>query len=169
MNNKQIVSEYLAFCKEIDTDPSKVVISSGAALVLLNCREEAGDLDLDVPLEIYERYKTEANVRRSSLGEYVDYSDVVSLHAKEHELDARSITVLTSVEYGDQIYIYSPARLVEQKTKLLEMEDRIPEKIPQDIRDLDALIECLVFMGGINTAEDHELIRRAGAAKAARI
>ena len=169
MNTHETKAAYFQFIDETGSDASETIISAGAALMMFRLRKEVGDLDLDVTPEIYERYKTEENVRRSSLGEYVDYSDTISLHAKEHDPHPNFVMPWVCLDTNRTIYTYSRKQLIEQKIKLLEMEDRIPSKIPRDIEDLDGLIFsfCTEWAGG--TEEGKDLIRRAGIAKAKRM
>lgn len=161
MDRKELRATYIAFCQAANLKPEQVILSAGGAMVMFGSRETTQDLDVDVPREFYDLVKTESNVRRSSLGEYVDFTDVVSLHVLDPNVD-HDVAIFLDDEDGKDVYTYGIMSMLEQKLRLLEMTDRKPEKIPQDLIDLDKLVLGATLAGKAS----RDLLQRATAAKA---
>lgn len=131
MNRDTFIRHYFNFCSEVGESPENVLVSAGGALLVLGLREETSDLDLDVRGEVYDLYKHAENVRRSSLGEYVDYSETISLHEMPEKIGKQEV---------DGVWLYAMADLVDQKTCLLNMVDRAPGKAERDRKDIEMLM-----------------------------
>lgn len=139
MDIQGIKNAYFNLCVRLNQPPRNVVLSAGAALVLLEVRDgEAEDLDVDVPVEVYERQSSmhPMGSHSSSMGSYVEIGNNISLHKLDRVGGTMEI---------DGVYMYDGLRLLEQKIKLLEMPDRKPEKIARDILELDLLMASLVI------------------------
>jgi hypothetical protein len=164
MNRTEVIDAYFAFCKQAGYEPHQVILSAGAALVMFEERETTADLDCDVPAHDYAQFVCQrpSGERRSSLGAFFDYDDVVSLHAFPEGTGVSQHATPKGL-----VYTYSWMALVEQKIKLVEMPDRKPEKIPRDLEELDNMVLGLAFAGDV--AGVKELIERAGRAKANRV
>lgn len=131
MDRATFIKQYFNFCSEVGERPEDVLVSAGGALLVLGLREESSDLDLDVRPEIYDLYKNKDNVRRSSLGEYVDFNEIVSLHEMPDFLEKQEV---------EGVWLYSTTDLIEQKTRLAEMPDRMPGKAERDRNDIVMLM-----------------------------
>lgn len=164
MNRTEVIDAYFDFCKKTGFSPEQVVLSAGAALVMFGDRENTSDLDCDIPEHDYAQFVCQmpSRERRSSLGAFYDYDDIVSLQAFPEGTGVSQHATPKGL-----VYTYSWMALVEQKIKLVEMPDRKPEKIPRDLEELDNMVLGLVFAGG--DAGIKELIERAGRAKANRV
>lgn len=130
MNRVEFIAQYLAFVKESGLQAKEVVASAGGALLMLGLRTESSDLDLDVPLPFYRRHRHPHNTRRSSLGEYVDYTPTISLQAIPTGIGTQEV---------DGVFIYDKRALMDQKRRLSMMPDRAPGKAVQDLQDIKAL------------------------------
>lgn len=130
MDRTTFVKLYFNFCSEVGERPENVLVSAGGALLMLGMREETSDLDLDVRPEVYDLYKHKDNVRRNSMAEYVDYSDVISLHEMPDDIGKQEV---------DGVWLYSTADLIDQKTQLHQMPDRAEGKAARDWNDLQML------------------------------
>lgn len=164
MDRNEVIAAYFEFVKKTSFDASQVILSAGAAMVMFDEREDTADLDCDIPPQDYAQFACQmpSRERRSSLGALYDYDELVSLHPMPE-----GIAISEHPTPKGTVYTYSWMALVEQKIRLVEMPDRNPEKIPQDIKDLDNLILGLALAGG--GAGVKELIERAGRAKANRV
>lgn len=135
MNSVEFARAYFNFCTEIGEKPKDVLVSAGGALLMLGLRADTDDLDLDVREVVYRgatKKVGKGNVRRSSHGEYLDYTDSVSLHITPSHIRSESV---------NGVYIYSLEDLIKQKEKLASAPDRKPEKVIQDNKDIEALKE----------------------------
>lgn len=130
MDRNSFVKQYFNFCNEVGEKPEDVLVSAGGALLLLGLREESSDLDLDVRREVYDKFKRHGNIRRSSLGEYVDYNELVSLHVTPSGIGKMEV---------DGVWMYSVGELMVQKMALANMPDRTPGKAVKDLKDIEQL------------------------------
>lgn len=146
MDIKQVKETYFTLCTQLNLPPRQVILSAGAALLLLEVRDgEAEDLDVDIPPEVYDRLACMQYPRHTfSAGEYLEYSDKVSLH--------RGKDIQPTMEI-DNVFLYSGLTLLEQKICLLEMPDRKPEKIKRDILELDLLLGSLALQAMTSPAQ----------------
>ena len=159
MELQEMFDHYQAFCKEANLAPSDVVISAGGGLALHDIRKEVGDLDLDIPEEDYRRLATDpSRLFSSSMGEYYEYNDVISLHIQKPGIGRACFHFPQG-----EIYCYSWTALLDQKIALLEMPDRKPEKVSRDIAELDIMIEQLTKL---ESDYAQKILKRAAAAKA---
>ena len=109
------------------------VISAGAALVLLGLRKETGDIDVEVPKEIFNDLKARGlkSIRKGPI-------EIIPFGGLEiHKSDTGPADWTTVPGYA--LRILTPAKLAEQKRWLLEIPLRPPSKIAQDQQDLAAL------------------------------
>lgn len=124
---------YFNFCGDIGERPEHVVVSAGGALLMLGLRDDTDDLDLDVRHIVYAALASRlghSKQRRSSHGTYMDYSDSISLHVMPSHIRPQCV---------NGVYLYSVNDLIIQKEKLARAPDRKPEKMAQDLKDIEAL------------------------------
>lgn len=146
MDKARVVERYKELLNELTEPAHQVVLSAGAALVILGLREETADLDVDVPTGVFLWAFNNTNARLRTAGEPLQRLMVeqgvprFNLHADiaMHEL---SDTIgLVCVE---GIWMYSPSELLYQKRALARSPDRDQDKRERDLKEV-ALIEQLI-------------------------
>lgn len=130
MNKEQVVKAYINLLSCLGMESKEVVLSAGAALVIFGIRDTTSDLDVDVPVEVFER------LRRCSSGpsrgfERVMYSPGIDLHVLSPERVLAKHTV-----FGEEVYTYTLTDLGKQKHALLSLVGRREYKKAQDRADL---------------------------------
>jgi hypothetical protein len=135
MKLEDIRALYHGVVKELGVDHRDVIVTGGAAMVMLGIREETNDLDLDVTQEIFDKYKTDDNIEYFGDIVVINYNDLVSFHV----LDPNA----TAIETKDGITRYAIEKLIKQKQDLINNPDRDPLSRLRDIEDLKVLRERL--------------------------
>lgn len=135
MNKEKVKEHYQALVTALDELPHNVVLSAGAALVMMGIRENTNDLDADVPTAAF---KNEARkngiVEEENVNPRVKYTDHIELH---------ELSEYTGRVCIEGVYVYSPHALLQQKRHLAHIPNRPPIKREQDLMEIVQL-ESLV-------------------------
>jgi len=134
LDRATVALQYFQLCKTLELEPKQVVLSAGAAMVLLGLRKYTNDLDVDVPPEVFEKHKARKGSQQGLTGELVIWDGVTDIHS-----------LPADVEVMDCLgaYIYHPVALIKQKETMASHPDRKPEKVAQDRKDIQALKQLL--------------------------
>lgn len=83
MNKKELI-EYMAQAVVLlGVKPDEVALGFEGAMVVFGLKESTRDIDLDVPLEVYNWYTSRGFVEKEGLlGKYIDLNEVVSIHLR---------------------------------------------------------------------------------------
>lgn len=135
MDKKAIVKAYTELLVELGEQAKDVVLSAGAALVMMGIRESTADLDVDVLPNVFKILGKKKGVELED-GSFtmIHYSD----HVHIHELDT-----LTGRVCIEGVWCYSPGEMLTQKRYLVNHPKRNPNKLEQDRKDIEGL-EALV-------------------------
>lgn len=134
MNRNEFITKYNQVVKMLGSTASRVVVASGGALLMLGLRESTSDLDLDVPKQVFVRFRKPNNVEIFDGQEIVNIDETIALHV---------IKQGTEVMEVDGVYLYSVKELIKFKKRLIANPQRKKEKLEQDRADLTALENML--------------------------
>lgn len=146
MDKAAVVERYKELLNQLNEPAQNVVLSAGAALVILGLREETADLDVDVPTGVFMWAFGDHNARLKSSGKdtvqmqavggssYFDLHEDVALH---------ELSDTTGVVCVEGVWIYSPSELLQQKRYLARLAERDDTKRERDLAEA-ALIEQLI-------------------------
>lgn len=135
MDKKAIVKAYAALVQELDEQPKDVVLSAGAALVMMGVRETTTDLDVDILPNVFKLIsKTKGVQVEDESFTMIHYSDHVDLH----ELDLNTGRVCI-----EGVWCYSPGEMLTQKRYLVNHPKRDLSKIEQDRKDIEGLEQLI--------------------------
>jgi len=137
LDQRAVATAYFQLCKVLNLEPKHVVLSAGAAMVMLGLRKYTNDLDVDVPLDTFWGYLSRKPAQEGLTGSYVEFDGITDLHMRPEDF--------TNVDVVDMqgVHIYSVERLIAQKEMMRDHPKRNKEKIPQDTKDIKALKELL--------------------------
>ena len=127
MNRKELIQKYREFLRDFKLGASQVVVGAGGALCVLGLREETSDIDVDVPLEVFNRLLKlglpthEFVISGQKPVLVIEATDVVDVHVQTN----KDPVVLT-----DGVCHYTPEVLLAFKQKLNREKDQ------EDIRKL---------------------------------
>lgn len=138
LNRADVIRHYNQLCKVLGLEPRWVVLSADAALVMLELRKHTDGLDVDIPVDDYNKVLQRKPEQQGLTGAFAAFDGITDLHCVPKDL-----TYFMELMRIDGVYVYSPARLIAQKEKMIAHPDRKPEKIPQDRKDIIALKELL--------------------------
>lgn len=155
MNRYEVVKGYFRFLRESGLPAEEVILSAGAAMVVLGLRAQTSDLDVDVPDWFFLQHKQSHNFRQLAHGEFVQYNPRISLQINTLQESDKQIT-RTRLE--GKIFTYTPVKLMEQKIILLEQPKRNAIKNSRDVLDCEALMNLL--SGRELTCKEVELFNR---------
>ena len=127
MDKKELTQRYRAFLRDFKLGAGRVVVGAGGALCVLGLREETSDIDVDVPLEVFNwllklGLPTHEFVNPGQKPvQVIEATDVVDVHVRTN----KDPVVLT-----DGVCHYTPEVLLAFKQKLNREKDQ------EDIRKL---------------------------------
>lgn len=134
MNKTQMIARYKALLVEIKEDSHTVVLSGGAALVMLGLRERTSMLTVIIPPNLF-NYLTYTGKRinhRKHIEPFVQMNYVTRIHAGDED---------TGVVCVDGIWILSPSELIKQKRILVKFPNRNPHRLRRDLEEIKLLEE----------------------------
>ena len=127
MDKKELTQRYRAFLRDFKLGASQAVVGAGGALCVLGLREETSDIDVDVPLEVFNRLLKlglpthEFVIPGQKPVQVIEATGVVDVHVRTN----KDPVVLT-----DGVCHYTPEVLLAFKQKLNREKDQ------EDIRKL---------------------------------
>ena len=137
LNKKEFINIYFSFCKKENLNIKDVAVGYGGACLLYGIRKVTNDLDLDVPIEIYNKILKQGFVEKdSTVGMMFNYNDLISLHPGIYNKKIKMKDVTTIV---DGVCCYTLEYLLETKQNLANHPNRKPHKLPQDLLDIKAI------------------------------
>lgn len=131
LNRGDVIRHYNQLCKVLNLEPRWVVLSADAALVMLEVRKHTDSLDVDIPVDDYNKALQRKPEQQGLTGPFVAFDGITDLHCYPKDL-----TYFMELMHIDGVYVYSPKRLIPQKEMMCVHPDREPEKIRQDRKDL---------------------------------
>lgn len=137
LDRKAVVTAYKQLSVVLNLDHRHIVLSAGAALVMLGLRKYTNDLDVDVPAEYYDRALMRKPQQDGLTGSFVAFDGITDLHRLPDDFTRADVVDVQGVQ------IYSVERLIAQKEMMRDHPKRNKEKIPQDTKDIKALKELL--------------------------
>lgn len=137
LDRRAVITAYKQLCVVLELEPKSVVLSAGAALVMLGLRKYTNDLDADIPVEDYIKVLQRKPAQEGLTGSYVEFDGITDLHRLPDDFTRADIVDIQGVQ------IYSVERLIAQKEMMRDHPKRNREKIPQDTKDIKALKELL--------------------------
>ena len=133
MKKEDVIQHYRELVAALGEDPHHVVLSAGAAAVMMGIRDETDDLDVDVLPGVFKWVcGTKPVIVEENVSDRVAYSDHVDLHVLDED---RGVVCI------DGIWVYSPRELLAQKRKLAKMPNRTPGKMLRDSIEIGLLEE----------------------------
>jgi len=133
MNKQEVIARYKELLDELEEDAQDVVLSAGAALVMMGIREETADLDVDVGKGTFNYIARSMNkkvVTSQIANDLLEYDETVDLHVRDENVGVVQI---------DGVWVYSPSSMLVQKRYLASSPHRKPGKAEQDLEDIAAL------------------------------
>lgn len=131
MNKAEVIERYRELVEDLTLPPHQVILSAGAALVVMGIREETSDLDVDVPTSVFNWASNKFGViENETVNKRVQYTPLVDLHEYDEN---------TGVVCIEGVWLYSPTELLKQKHWLTKLADRTDIKTQQDHRDIRQL------------------------------
>lgn len=132
MRKDDVIVQYKALVHELGESAHNVVLSAGAAAVMMGIREETNDLDADVLPGVFKwAGSTKSVIQEEGFNDRVVFSDCVDLH----ELDEDRGRVCI-----EGVWVYSPRELILQKQAMVRNPKRAIGKLVQDQVEI-ALLE----------------------------
>jgi hypothetical protein len=137
MKKDDVIAQYKTLVHELGENAHDVVLSAGAAAVMMGIRDETSDLDVDVLPGVWKWAAINRTVlKNEGLADRVVYSDTVGLH----ELDEDRGRVCI-----EGVWVYSPRELIMQKRTLTRAPCRGIGKLVRD----EVEVALLISMGHI--------------------
>jgi len=135
MKKDQVIARYNALVQELKEDPHNVVLSAGAALVMMGVRDEAEDLDADVLAPVFRWVSGSRTVLlEEGFAERIEYAEDIDLHILDED---------TGIVCVDGVWIYSPQSMLTQKRYLATHPNRKEEKRVVDLAEVAVLEHIL--------------------------
>jgi len=134
LDRATVALQYQQLCKTLELEPKQVVLSAGAAMVLLGLRKYTNDLDVALPPEVFEKHKARKGSQQGLLGELVIWDGLTDLHSLPADVQVMDHLGVT---------IYHPVDLIKEKETMANHPDRKPEKAAQDRKDIQGLKQLL--------------------------
>jgi len=131
MNKEAVIREYKKLVDELGEQPHEVVLSAGAALVMMGVRDQTEDLDVDVRSNIF---KWLSNGRKVIEEEHVSPRIEYRSNIDIHELSENTGVVCIA-----GVWMYSPGELLIQKRYLANMPNRRFAKREKDLAEITQL------------------------------
>lgn len=124
MDKEAVVSRYKKLLEELDTPANEVILTAGAALVVLELRKSVKSLDIDIPVNIFNWIGTkhEIIIKEGSVPR-IKYSEDVTLRILEDTI---------GLSNNGGVWMYSLGELITQKRYLSTMKDRDEDKRSND-------------------------------------
>jgi hypothetical protein len=118
MKRNELIEVYNDFLREWNLPANAVIVGAGGALTILGLREETNDLDVDVPVSIYNRFRIlgfpERHYTDPVAVDLIEVTDRVDLHIY-HGIETMEI---------DGVWIYTPREILKQKKRLNREKDQ---------------------------------------------
>jgi hypothetical protein len=131
MKKDDVIVQYKALVHELGESAHNVVLSAGAAAVMMGIRDEAGDLDVDVLPGVFKWAAGTKNViKQEGLSDRVEYSEHIGLYMLDEDRGKVCI---------DGVWVYSPRELILQKRVLTRAPGRGMGKLVRDQIELGLL------------------------------
>jgi hypothetical protein len=135
MRKEDVVAQYHQLVSALGESAHHVVLSAGAAAVMMGLRDETDDLDADVLPGVFKWVCTNKKVIvEENVNDRVKYSEHVDLHVLDED---RGIVCIEGV------WVYSPRELLNQKRHLARMENRPYGKMVRDQIEITLLEELI--------------------------
>jgi len=131
MNKEAVIREYKKLVDELGEQPHEVVLSAGAALVMMGVRDETQDLDVDVRTNIFKWLSNGREiVQEENCSPRIQYRKGVAIHEFSEN---------TGVVCIAGVWMYSPGELLIQKRYLANMPNRRFGKREKDLFEITQL------------------------------
>lgn len=131
MKRDQVIARYNALVQELKEDPHNVVLSAGAALVMMGVRDEAEDLDVDILGPVFRWVSgSKAVLLEEGFAERIEYAPGIDLHILDED---------TGIVCVDGVWIYSPQSMLTQKRYLAKHPNRKEDKRVIDLMEIGVL------------------------------
>lgn len=132
MKKDDVIAQYKTLVRELGENTHNVVLSAGAAAVMMGIREETVDLDVDVLPGVFKWAATTKHIeKKEGITDRVIYAERIGLH----ELDEDRGRVCI-----EGVWVYSPRELIIQKRQLSHNPNRCIGKLVQDQVEIALLI-----------------------------
>jgi len=137
MKKDDVIVQYKALVRELGEDPHNVVLSAGAAAVMMGIRDETSDLDADVLPGVFKwAATTKSIIKAEGITDRVVYAESIGLHVLDEDRGRVCI---------EGVWVYSPRELIIQKRQLSHNPNRCIGKRVQD----EVEIALLISMGHV--------------------
>lgn len=135
MNKARVVERYKQLLNELDEDARSVILSAGAALVVLGIRENTRGLDVAVQPGVF-RYLSTARpvVKEVGTSDTVQFAEDVNVH----EFDDT-----TGVVCVEGVWMYSPSELLKQLRYLAKLPNSKEGKRETDLQEISQLEQLI--------------------------
>lgn len=134
MNKQQLIALMRSTAADLHISVNDVAVGFGGAMLLMGLREDTNDLDLDIPEAKWNYFRRRGNeVREGLLGNYIDLTDVVSIHPG----------IAGPTQVIDGVRCYTAQFQIECYRQFQKDPRRKPHKREQDQRSIDALEQLL--------------------------
>lgn len=134
MNRARLIEVYRKLVFSLGLNSRDVILSAGAACLLLGIRTDTSDLDVDIPSNDFDKLKNSGRYQikgaLDSGDELIVFSDFVDLHRGHKSRKTMEVA---------GVHIYSIDELIEQKTKMVNHPKRNPQKVSGDLDDIEKL------------------------------
>lgn len=128
MNKQQVITEYQKLVSELGELPHHVVLSAGAALVMMGIRKDTDDLDVDVQPGVYKwAALSKPTVVEDNISPRVKWADKVDLHEFSEN---------TGIVCIEGVWVYSPGEMLNQKRHLASIPNRAFGKREKDLIEI---------------------------------
>ncbi len=131
MDKQTRALEYTRLVTELGELPHQVVLSAGAALVMLGIREETQDLDVDVSESVFKWLALKHPIiTEDNISPRIAYREHIDVHVFNEN---------TGVVCVSGVWIYSPGEMLRQKLYLADIPNRTAGKRKKDLSEADQL------------------------------
>lgn len=131
MNKEQLIARYKVLVAELKEDPHNVVISAGAALVILGMRKQISMLNADVLPGVFNWLSRSKDIRhRRHIEPYIQLDFEIRVHKGDEN---------TGVVCVDGVWIYSPFELMRQRQRVANFPNRNPLRLARDLVEIEKL------------------------------
>lgn len=139
-----MIVQYRALVRELGENAHNVVLSAGAAAVMMGIRDETNDLDVDVLPGVFKwAATTKTVIEEEGFNARVVYAEQIDLHVLDEDRGKVCI---------EGVWTYSPRELINQRRELIKTPGRDVGKLVRDQVEV-SLLEGIARMGNKFTAK----------------
>lgn len=144
MDRARVVERYKELLNQLGEPAQNVVLSAGAALVILGLREKTTNLNVDVPTGVFLWAFNNTNAQLKASGQTLQTIRVengVPLFNLSDDVSLQELSDTTGLVCVEGVWMYSPFELLQQKRYLAKLPNRDQDKRERDLKEVGLIEE----------------------------